>query len=126
LADEAPQVPIVPAAPAGASPGGTQIGVDPPKLQPENPLPGLIITFLPLLIIFYLFFLRPESKRRKEKEALLSSLKPKDKVMTVLGLYGQIVEIDGDDVVLLVDAKKDVRLRFARSAIDRVVPDERK
>ena len=127
MADQAPApapAPAAPAAPTTTTQTGTQVGVEPPRQQ-ENPLPGLIITFLPLLVIFYLFFMRPESKRRKQKEAMLAGIKAKDKVVTVAGLHGQVVEIDGDDVVLLVDAKKDVRMRFRRSAIEGVIPDEK-
>jgi preprotein translocase subunit YajC len=102
--------------------GGT--GAPPP--QPGG-LDSLLITFVPLMIIFYLFFIRPENKRRKQKEELLGAIKPKDKVVTVGGLHGSVVEVDGDEVVLLVDPKKDVKLRFRRSAIDTIVtPEEKK
>lgn len=72
----------------------------------------------PMMLIFYFLFIRPENKRRKEKETLMAQMKPKDKVVTIGGLYGTIVEIDGDDVVLLVDSKKDVKMRFRRTAVD--------
>jgi len=75
-------------------------------------------------LIFYFLLIRPESKRKKEKEALLSSLKPKDKVVTVGGLHGTVVEVDGDEVVLLVDPRKDVKLRFRRSSVDMVAAAE--
>lgn len=86
----------------------------------------MLITFLPLMIIFYLFFIRPESKRRKEKEQLLGAVKAKDKVITIGGLHGTVVEVEGDEVVLLVDPKKDVKMRFRRSAIDTINPVEAK
>lgn len=76
----------------------------------------------PMMLIFYFLFIRPENKRKKEKEVQMASMKPKDKVVTIGGLYGTIVEIDGDEVVLLVDAKKDVKLRFRRTAVDVVEP----
>ena len=105
-----------------ATGGGT--GAPPP--QPGG-LDSLLITFVPLMIIFYLFFIRPENKRRKAKEELLGAIKPKDKVVTVGGLHGSVVEVDGDEVVLLVDQKKDVKLRFRRSAIDTIeTPEEKK
>jgi preprotein translocase subunit YajC len=77
-----------------------------------------------MIVIFWLFFIRPESKRRKEKENLLGSLKVKDKVITIGGLSGTVAELDGDEVILLVDPKKDVKLRFRRSAIDSVARTE--
>jgi preprotein translocase subunit YajC len=71
----------------------------------------------PMLIIMYLFIIRPQNKERRKKEEMLGGLKAKDKVVTIGGLHGTVVDIDADDVVLLVDAKKDVRLKFRRSAI---------
>ena len=107
------------AAEGGAAPAGA-----PPD---ANPLMSMLVTFLPLIIIFYLFFIRPESKRRKEKENLLGKMKPKDKVTTIGGLHGTVVEVDGDDVIILADPKKDVKLRYRRSAIDSVTsPGEEK
>jgi preprotein translocase subunit YajC len=86
----------------------------------------MLTLFGPMIIIFWLFIIRPESKRRKEKENLLGKVKPKDKVTTIGGLQGTVVEIEGDDVVILADPKKDVKLRFRRSAIDSVTPPEEK
>jgi preprotein translocase subunit YajC len=109
---------------AEAATGGGGAGTPPP--QPGG-LDSLLITFVPLMIIFYLFFIRPENKRRKQKEELLAAIKPKDKVVTVGGLHGSVVEVEGDEVVLLVDPKKDVKLRFRRSAIDTIeTPEEKK
>jgi preprotein translocase subunit YajC len=107
------------AADAAAAPTGA--GGDQP-----NPLFQMLITFAPLMIIFWLFFIRPESKRRKEKEQLLGGVKAKDRVVTIGGLYGTVVDVEGDEIVLLVDPKKDVKLRFRRSAIDTVNPTDDK
>lgn len=85
--------------------------------------------FLPFIIIIYFFMIRPENKRRSERDQLMNALKVKDKVVTIGGLHGTIVEVEKDEVVLLVDPKKDVKLRFRRSAIDTVEstqPEEEK
>lgn len=79
-----------------------------------------------MAIFFWLFILRPENKRRKQKEALISSIKVKDKVVTIYGLYGTVIEFDGDDVILNIDQKKDVKVRMRRSALDAVVTEEEK
>lgn len=106
-------------APTTATTGTPTGGIGPAPTPPpqENPF-GIFLMIGPMMLIFYFLFIRPENKRRKEKETLMAQMKPKDKVVTIGGLYGTIVEIDGDDVVLLVDAKKDVKLRFRRTAVD--------
>jgi preprotein translocase subunit YajC len=128
LAEAAPApapspAPKAEAAPTTATTGTpTGVGGPPPPAPPaENPF-GIFMMIGPMMLIFYFLFIRPENKRKKEKELQMASMKPKDKVVTIGGLYGTIVEIDGDEVVLLVDAKKDVKLRFRRTAVDVVEP----
>ena len=100
--------PVAPPAPTG------------PATSPADEIIKMLGLIVPMGLVFYLFILRPESKRRKQREQTLNTLKSKDKVITVGGLHGTVVDIDKDEVVLLVDPKKEVRLRFRRSAIDTI------
>ena len=86
----------------------------------------MLFPLMAMAILFYLFIIRPESRRKKEKDTIMNSLKVKDEVVTIFGLYGTIVSIDGDDVVLMVDPKKEIKMRFRRAAIDSVVTKEEK
>lgn len=95
--------------------------------QPQGPAPGpgdgmlqMLLMIGPMVVIFWLLIWRPESKRRKSHETLMNSLKPKDKVVTVGGMHGTVVDLDKDDVVLLVDAKKDIKIKFRRSSISSI------
>jgi preprotein translocase subunit YajC len=118
--------PPPPSAPITTAQTGTATGVPGDGQQAPNPLGQMVPMMAAFAIFIWLFILRPENKRRKQKEALLSSVKVKDKVVTIFGLYGTVVDIEGDDIVLNVDTKKDVKMRFRRSAIDSVVPEETK
>lgn len=124
MAQEAAPAPAPAPAPKADAPTtattGTPSGVGgppPPTPPADNPF-GIFMMIGPMMLIFYFLFIRPENKRKKEKEVLMAQMKPKDKVVTIGGLYGTIVEVDGDDVVLLVDSKKDVKMRFRRTAVD--------
>ena len=86
----------------------------------------MLFPLMAMAILFYLFIIRPETRRKKEKDAVMNSLKVKDEVVTIFGLYGTVVSIDGEDVVLLVDPKKEIKMRFRRAAIDSVVTKEEK
>jgi preprotein translocase subunit YajC len=103
---------------AGGGAGGGQ--------QPGAGLDQLLIMVVPMILIFYFLFIRPENKRRKQWEAMLNEIKPKDKVITKGGIVGTVVEIDKDEMVLLVDPKKDVKLRFRRAAVEMVEHPEEK
>lgn len=104
---------------AGAGAGG-------PPAQPNgaDAILQMAQLVVPMLLIFWLLVWRPEGKRRKEREALLTGMKPKDKVVTIGGLHGTIASLEKDEVVLLVDANKGVKMRFRRSSIDTIEPSK--
>jgi preprotein translocase subunit YajC len=104
---------------------GTGTGGPPQGGQPQDgAFTGMMFPLAAMAILFWLFIIRPESKRRKEKDALASALKKSDKVVTIFGMYGTIVDMDGDDITLLIDPKKDVKMKVRRSAIDQVLTAE--
>jgi len=84
-----------------------------------NPF-GSWMPILLVLAIFYFVLIRPERKKQKERQAMLGALKKGDPVMTSSGIHGTVVTI-ADDVVVLQVAE-DVRMRFARAAIQTVIP----
>ena len=85
---------------------------------------SLIFSLMPMLIIFLIFYLlviRPQQKRQRlaqtEREQLLKSLKPGDKVITSGGIYGTIVAVkDKEDTVQLRIAQS-VSIEVLRSSI---------
>ncbi|MBO2943423.1 preprotein translocase subunit YajC [Paenibacillus sp. F411] len=85
----------------------------------QGGLIGLILPFVLMFVIFYFLLIRPQQKKQKTRNAMLSALKKGDKVVTIGGLHGTIVEITDDIVVLKVN---DVtKLTFDRSSISHSV-----
>jgi preprotein translocase subunit YajC len=77
-----------------------------------------LLPFVLMFVIFYLFLIRPQQKKAKARNLMLSNLGKNDKVVTVGGLHGTIESISDDVVVLKVnDATK---LTFDRSSINNV------
>ena len=75
-----------------------------------------------MVLIFgamYFLMIRPQQRRRREVESMQSALGVGDEVVTIGGLYGHVVEIDGDSVIL--EVAPEVENRYARGAISRVV-----
>jgi preprotein translocase subunit YajC len=80
-----------------------------------------IVNFLPLVAIigiFYFLIIRPQNKKQKETQKMLSALKKGDKVVTIGGIHGTIQSVKESTVVLRVD--DNARLEFSRSAISTV------
>jgi preprotein translocase subunit YajC len=79
---------------------------------------GLLNTLAPMLLIvgvMYLIVLRPQMKKQKELQRVLSELKKGDDVVTTGGIVGRISGIKDDEVTLQV--QEGVRLRVLRSAV---------
>jgi len=73
-----------------------------------------------LFIVFYFLIIRPQRKRQKEADKMLSSLEVGDEVTTNAGILGKIKKIDGAYVVVKV--AESVDLKFQKSAILAVLP----
>ncbi len=83
-----------------------------------------IMTFLPLILIivvFYFFMIRPQMKKQKEVAAFRNSLAKGDKVVTTGGIYGKILELKDNYVLLQVD--DNVKIRVDKSALVRDMSD---
>ena len=79
---------------------------------------GGIMSFLPLILIivvFYLFFIRPQMKKSKEQRKFRENLNKGDKIITIGGIHGKIIEIKEKQVV--VDVGNQMKLTFDKSAI---------
>jgi preprotein translocase subunit YajC len=77
--------------------------------------------FVPLIAIFAIFYflvLRPQSKKAKDHQKMLSELKKGDDVTTQGGIIGKITGIKDNEVTLQV--QEGVRLRVLRSAVNGV------
>ncbi|WP_223070472.1 preprotein translocase subunit YajC [Paenibacillus caui] len=80
---------------------------------------GVVIPFVIMLAVFYFLLIRPQQKKQKTRNAMLRELKKGDKIVTIGGLHGTIVELTDDIVVIRVN---DVtKLTFDRSAISHSV-----
>jgi preprotein translocase subunit YajC len=78
--------------------------------------------FLALTVVaFYFFLIRPQRNRQRQQQALLSQVAPGARVMTTSGLYGTVVEVDGDDIIL--EIAPGVEARFLKQAIMRTVSE---
>src|SRR4051812_36630032 len=78
-------------------------------------------------IVFYLMLMRPEQRKRKEMEQLLSNIKKNDKIILASGICGTVVNAAPKSVyvTIRVDDSTNTKLRVLRSAIARVgQPDE--
>lgn len=80
---------------------------------------------LPLLLIpvLYLVMIRPQQKRQKQWQEMLSSIKPGDRITTAGGIRGIILSIK-DDVVIIKIAPDGIKMEVAKNAIASVTTQD--
>jgi len=81
---------------------------------------GGIAAFLPfflIMVIIYFLMIRPQGKRRKEKQNMLGALKKGDKVITIGGIHGTVVGIKNQGKIFVLKIDKNLNININRSAI---------
>lgn len=76
---------------------------------------GSFLMLFAIIIIFYLFLIRPQVKKQKEVRNFRSALKKGDKVLTVGGIYGKITDIK--ETTLTLEIAENVRIKVDKSGV---------
>jgi preprotein translocase subunit YajC len=87
---------------------------------------GGLITMLPILLILpvmYLLMIRPQQKKQKQWQEMLSGIKSGDRITTAGGIRGTIISIK-DDAVIIKVAPDGIKMEVAKSAIASVTTQE--
>lgn len=80
---------------------------------------GFFIVILVLLALMYFLMIRPQRARQRAQQDQLSSVEPGDEVLTIGGIYGDVVEVQ--DEKLVVEIAEDIHIEIARKAIGTLV-----
>jgi len=77
------------------------------------------ITFALVIGIFYFLIIRPQNKKKKDTQSMLSSLSKNDKIVTIGGIRGIVQDVKEDTVILKID--ENTKMEFSKSAIANVL-----
>jgi preprotein translocase subunit YajC len=83
---------------------------------------GFFLVLLAMFAFLYFLLIRPQRAQQRKHAEVLGALKPGDEVLTAGGIYGEVVQLDEERVMLEID--EDVRIAVARRSIASVVPPE--
>ena len=92
-----------------------------PLLQAESAAPAkgggssMLIFLLLMILIFYFFMIRPQQKKQKKLEEARNGLQKGDKVVTIGGIHGKIVDIK--ERTFTLEIAHDVRIEVDKAAI---------
>jgi preprotein translocase subunit YajC len=117
LPQDAPSLAGAPIAPAPAGTTAAPGGIPGPQAAPGPDGSSLLLIFMPIVLLYLILMIWGARRERKAKQKLLESVKKHDRVQTVGGVIGSVVELKPDIVVLKVDETSNTRVTFLRSAI---------
>ena len=124
-ADDAPSAPnvVAPAQPAAVqntNPAVANTATGTASTPPASASPlGMALPFVVMLAVMYFLMIRPQQKRVKDQQALISSLKNGDEVVTSSGILGTIMGMS--EKVVTLEVAKNVQLKILRSQVNQVV-----
>ena len=76
---------------------------------------GQLVTMLAMIVVFYFFMIRPQMKKAKDHKKFVEELKKGDKVITLSGIHGKIVDLN--DTTFLIEVESGTKIRFDKSAV---------
>ena len=79
---------------------------------------GGIMSFLPLILIvlvFYMFFIRPQMKKSKEQKQFRAALKKGDKIVTIGGIHGKITDVK--ETTFVIEIASNLIVTIEKSAV---------
>jgi len=101
-----------------------------PNLILQTPASGgSVLSFLPILLIFGIFYFLlflPMQRQKKKTQEMLKSLQNGNTVLTSGGIVGTIISIGDDDTLVLRVKPDNIKLQVARSAVSNLVAGEGK
>jgi preprotein translocase subunit YajC len=79
---------------------------------------GQFIMLGGMVVIFYLFFIRPQQKKQKDTKKFIEAIKKGDQVVTVGGIHGKVVSVDDNTVTIDVDRGSKLVLEKSSISLD--------
>jgi preprotein translocase subunit YajC len=76
-----------------------------------------------IVVVFYLFMIRPQTKKQKEEKKMRESLKKGDKVVTIGGVHAKVLSVE--DLTVLLEVDEGVKVRYDKAAVRNVVDSEK-
>jgi preprotein translocase subunit YajC len=112
-------VPAAPGTPAATTQptAGTGDKGDPGEAKSPWGGQGMLLVLMAMLVVMFVWSSRGKKKQEKKRQQMLAALKKGDKVTSIGGIIGTIIEVRDDEIVVKVDETNNVRMHFARWAV---------
>ena len=88
--------------------------------------PNQFFIFIIIAMVIFLFWSSSSAKRKEQRtrDDMLKNMKRGDRVMTIGGILGTVVDVRDTDVLLKVDESSNTKIKFSRDAVKRVITED--
>ncbi len=135
-ANPAPAAPEAEAPPAAAQPetpvatqttdpaGNPNAGPETaPKAKPNQT--SFYVMMALMFVVLYFFMIRGPRQKQKQHEQMLKAIKKNDRIQTIGGILGTVLEVRDDEVLIKIDEATNTKMRITRGAVSRVLGEEK-
>src|SRR4249920_634494 len=84
-------------------------------VQGGNPIMQILPLVL-IVVVFYFFMIRPQVKKSKDQKKYIEALKKGDKILTIGGIYGKIVEMREDSTIIM-EVEDGSKMKISKNAV---------
>ena len=93
--------------------------LDATKAAPKGGMGGSssLILIVGMVVVFYFFILRPQQKKQKKQKEFINSISKGDKVVTIGGIYGKILDLGEEKVTIELEGSRNTKMVISRNAI---------
>jgi len=98
------------------APGSPNPGPDGAPVKTGSPYTSLLL-MVAVFVVMYMVLLRGPRKQQQQQKQMVQSLKKNDRVRTIGGIYGTVMDVKGDEVVLKIDEATNTKIHISVSAI---------
>ena len=85
---------------------------------------GMFLPLILMFVVFYFLMFRGPKKKQQQHQKMLSAMKKGDRIRTIGGIIGSVVDVRDDEVVLKVDESTNTKMRLARSAVSKIMTED--
>jgi preprotein translocase subunit YajC len=93
--------------------------------KPPSPF-GSLIWMLPLFVVMYLLMFRGPKKKQKQHQKMVQALQKNDKVRTIGGILGTVIDAKDDEIILKIDESNNTKIRITPGAVSKVLTNDAK
>ena len=106
----------------------TQTDPNTPSTRTKKPgfEPTQILFFVLIAVVFYFLMFRGPRKKQQQHVQMVKSLQKNDKVRTVGGIIGTVIDVKDDEITLKIDESTNTKIKVVPEAIGRNLSQEKK